>query len=91
MIDLTDKIENSEDKQQQTLEQKETIDLLRSRVLRQIEDTVTLISKTSKQLSNFAYELRRLDLSNKYSRELLSGNVKPAGLVDIILANSWDE
>ena len=37
----------------------------------------------------FAYELRKADVFDKYTYELLNGCVKPCSLVDIICSNKW--
>lgn len=59
--------------------------------MRGIEDTVMAISREPDQLVAFAYELRRQDLSDKYSFEFINGNVKPSILTDIIMSNYWDQ
>ena len=39
----------------------------------------------------FAYELRKHDTNDQFTRKLLDNNVQPVVLVDIIAANKWDQ
>ena len=49
------------------------------------------LSINPEMLFNFAFELRKQDVSDKYSFEFLNGQVEPSILVDIILSNKWNE
>lgn len=42
------------------------------------------------ELCAFCHELRMQDVEDKYTQELLYGQVKPQVLVDIAQSNSWD-
>lgn len=55
-----------------------------------LEDTVTAIQDTPRDLIAFAYELRKQDADDKYSWDFLNGQVTPAILVDIIMSNTWN-
>lgn len=55
-----------------------------------LEDVVTQIGRDSKELVAFAYELRKQDVTDRYSYEFLNGQVAPALLVDVLMANQWD-
>ena len=57
---------------------------------RRIEDLVTKIGQDEVDFFKFAYELRRLDPSDKYTWEFLNGAVQPSILVSMILANKWN-
>ena len=39
----------------------------------------------------FAFELRKIDLLEKYTFPLLSGNVDPPILVDLAMSNKWNK
>ena len=56
-----------------------------------IEEVVILLSTDPVELFAFAYELRKADVEDKYALRFLYGFVKPSILVDIIMANKWDE
>lgn len=53
-------------------------------------DIVTNIGKDLTVLFEFAFELRKQDVNNEHSYELLNGQVYPAILVDMIMSNKWD-
>lgn len=91
IIGLLEKMEKGKGKKR-TFDEVQKIDLLNTKINRAIEDTATFISQTPANLCEFAYELRKADLehNDKYSRDLLYGNVKPNALVNILLANEWD-
>lgn len=56
-----------------------------------VEDLIyNLCKKGSNFIFKFAYELRKFDVSDKYSYELLNGQVRPEIFVDIICANKWN-
>ena len=55
------------------------------------EDMVTQISLDPQKLLAFAYELRKQDGEDRYSYELLNGQVRPHVLVTIICSNKWNE
>lgn len=42
------------------------------------------------EILKFAYELRKQDTEDKYSFNILNGQVRPPALVDMIVANKWD-
>jgi hypothetical protein len=44
----------------------------------------------NEEFLKFAYELRKIDVDNKYSYNLMNGQVKPNILVDIICSNKWN-
>ena len=48
------------------------------------------MNKNLKDFLSFAYQLRKHDTENKYTRKLLAGRVQPELFVDIIAANKWD-
>lgn len=56
-----------------------------------IEDIVKKFASLPLELMGFAYELRKADTEDKYSEELLKGNVKSQVLIDIILSNKWNK
>ena len=39
----------------------------------------------------FAYELRKQDVNDEYSKELLHGHVQPINLYELLISNKWDE
>ena len=49
------------------------------------------MNSNTKDLLNFAYELRKHDTENKFTRRLLEKRVEPQIFVDIIVSNKWDE
>jgi hypothetical protein len=55
-----------------------------------IEQTIKVMNKNLKDFLNFAYQLRKHDTENQYTRKLLAGRVQPELFVDIIVANKWD-
>ena len=48
------------------------------------------MNKNLKDFFNFAYELRKHDIENKFTRKLLENRVKPDIFVDMIASNKWD-
>ena len=42
------------------------------------------------EILKFAYELRKQDTEDKYSFNILNGQVRPPALVEMIIANKWD-
>lgn len=67
------------------------MDLIITQAKRGMEDTVTEISASNKNYMKFAYELRKSDTGNKYSRDLLNGQVKPDAMVKLTMANKFDD
>ena len=57
---------------------------------RYLEDLVTAISKSYQTLFKFSYFLRKRDTTNKYSFNLLNGQVRQSNLVELILNNRWN-
>lgn len=72
------------------INQMDSLDFLKNKASRLMEDVVIDIAKDQLHFYAFAYELRKADADNKYTRELLEGQVQPSALVDLILANEWD-
>lgn len=88
--DLKKNIEDSKD-----LNELSKMELLKSNMDRKLEDIVTQLSINNMAgLLNLSYELLKLEADckpeNKFVKEMLEGNVKPAILVDIICSNSFD-
>ena len=50
-----------------------------------------IISEQPNELFPFVYQLRIQDTQNKFTFDLLNGFIKPNILIDIFLANRWDE
>jgi len=48
------------------------------------------MSRETQELFKFAYELRKIDSDNKYSRALLGQNLKSDILIQIICTNEWN-
>lgn len=68
------------------------IDLLNLKISRFIEETVMHVCETgSAELFKFAYELRKFDTQEKYSKDFLNGQVRPDILVKIICSNKWND
>ena len=72
------------------IEQAATRDSHRLSGARFLEDEVTNIQNDPKTLTMFTYELRCLDQQNKWTNELLHGQVTPPVLVDILNDNYFD-
>ena len=51
--------------------------LLESMANRTIENIVTRLSSDVLELTKFAYQLRKIDITNSYSSTFLYGNVMP--------------
>ena len=56
-----------------------------------ISASVTDIQENNKDLFTFAYNLRKQDTNNNYTRLFLEGNVKSKILIEIICANIWKD
>ena len=73
------------------------LELLKSNMTRKLEDIVTEMScNNMKALLNLSFELLKLESDcnsekDKFVKGMLEGNVKPAILVDIICANTWNK
>ena len=73
------------------------LELLKSNMTRKLEDIVTEMScNNMTALLNLSYELLKLESDcktekEKFVKEMLEGNVKPAILVDIICSNTWSK
>lgn len=59
------------------VEQQAQRELYINNAFRSIEDVVTDISRDELELCKFCYELRKLDVEDKYTHEFLYGQVKP--------------
>ena len=75
----------------ESIESKSHRDIWYNDTERFIVDTVSDISKDVSELLKFAYELRKQDAEDKYSYDILNGQVSPQILVDIFMNNKWDE
>ena len=53
------------------------------------EEVVQELAADADEILKFAFELRKQDTEDKYSFNLLNGQVRPPVLVDIIMANKW--
>ena len=42
------------------------------------------------EILKFAFHLRKIDTEDKYSYNILNGQLRPPILVDIIMANKWN-
>ena len=42
------------------------------------------------EILKFAFHLRKVDTEDKYSYNILNGQLRPPILVDIIMANKWN-
>ena len=62
-----------------------------SHVEKLLQDTIIALNQNMDHLLAFAYQLRKQDHSNMHTNLLLDEVVKPPALVDVILANYWDE
>lgn len=92
VIKLLDCIESKKNgEKMDDLEEQSAVDHMLSKASRQLEQIVLDLNQDSQQLIKFCYYLRKLDVENKYSFNLLNGYVRPPILVDIICANRWDE
>ena len=56
-----------------------------------VDRIIKMISQDAQDLFRFAFHLRKLDRSNKYTKNVLQGRVKPQILIDIISSNYWSE
>ena len=55
-----------------------------------IEEAMVESGNDLTQLFAFAYELRKADINDEFSQQLLKDNIEPQLITDIILSNSWD-
>lgn len=55
-----------------------------------IEDTVVDLSHSFSELVQFAYELRKQDVEDRYTYAFINGQVRPPILVDVICSNQWN-
>lgn len=62
----------------------------KSKAFKQICQTVQEITADTQDFFQFAYELRKIDANNKYSRPILGQNIKSDALVQLICTNSWN-
>ena len=73
------------------VEQKAHFDNVRLQADGFICDLVTNIAKDLTELFMFSFELRKQDVNDEYSYDLLNGAVKPCILVDVICNNFWSK
>lgn len=55
-----------------------------------IKETISTLNQDTREFLAFAYELRKQDYDNSHTKLLLTDNVRPTILSDIVLANYWD-
>lgn len=56
-----------------------------------VKRTIELTNMNAVHFMKFAYELRKHDTNDLFTRKLLDNNVHPVIIVDIISANKWDQ
>lgn len=93
IFELAQKVEDAQDvpDEQRNISEMEQIQLVNSKALRTIEDIVIYAGSKPDRLCPFSMVLRQQDKDNKFSLNLLTGQVKPIGLVQIIMSNTCDE
>ena len=67
------------------------MDLNRLKAERAIERIIRCIANDQQSILLFAYHLRKNEKASKFTFQILNGHLQPAILLDIILANNWDE
>ena len=67
------------------------MDLNRLKAERAIERIIRCIANDQQSILLFAYHLRKNEKASKFTFQVLNGHLQPAILLDIILANNWDE
>lgn len=72
------------------IDQQSSSELQCSKAERLTEDIVTDISKDQRELLTFAYEMLKTDVDQKFTFDLLNGQVKPHSLVQVIMSNKWN-
>lgn len=64
-------------------------DIIAKQAIIMSEEVVQELAADADEILKFAFELRKQDTDDKYSFNLLNGQVRPPVLVDIIMANKW--
>lgn len=73
------------------IDDRAAIDLFKHNTYQYLTDVITNLGKNYDRLFAFCFELRKQDLNNNYTFDLLNGQVKPHILVEIIMNNTWDK
>ena len=84
-------VKNRLNKRELTLDEGAGFSIVQNNGKSAIEDHITSISKSPEGLMQFAYELRKQDVNDEYSKELLEGHVQPISLYELLISNKWDE
>ena len=84
MIDSSSNIDEAQG------DQADEMMMVNTYALRFIEEIVSELAKDFTSLCAFCYELRKIDVDNMYTRDLLDGQVQPSILVNMIEENQWD-
>ena len=66
------------------------LDRAKTQAFKQICQTVQDMTYQPQELFQFAYELRKVDLFNKYTKPILGQNIKSNILIKLICANEWN-
>lgn len=97
MISLKDKIDSfyadrelTKDGEEAGPNEEDRNDIIAKQAIITSEEAVQELAADPEEILKFAYELRKQDVENKYSFNMLNGQVRPPALVEMILANKWD-
>ena len=89
MIKLVEKVKELRTKSSLAAGSDLNIEEIQESAMATISERVRDIQVNNKDLFSFAFNLRKQDTSNKYTRMFLEGNIKSTILIEIFCANVW--
>lgn len=89
MIKLIEKVKELRTKSSLATGSETKVDDIQNSAMATISERVQDIQINNQDLFSFAFNLRKQDTSNRYTRMFLEGNIKSTILIEIFCANVW--